>query len=366
MTIRKIVITGGPCAGKTTALSWIQNEFSKRGYKVLFVPETATELISGGVAPWTTGTNLDYQKCQVLLQLAKEKIFEKAAATMPDDKILIVCDRGAMDNRAYMNDEEWKAVQEEIHKDEMTLRDGYDAVFHMITAASGAQEAYTLANNAARYENVNEAVELDRKLMAAWTGHQHLHIIDNSTDFEKKLERLIAEIASFLGEPDPMEVERKYLISYPDCAWLESLPNCKKDEIEQTYLKSEPGVQIRVRRRGTDGHYVYYRSEKKPVSDTKRVEVEERLVKSAYEREMQNADPEARTICKTRYSLVSDNRYFKIDVYPEWKKQAVMEVELRNEDEQIKVPEGIKIIRDVTTDTRYKNYSLARNMAEED
>ena len=53
MEIRKIVITGGPCAGKTTAMSWIQNEFSKLGYTVLFVPETATELISGGVAPWT-------------------------------------------------------------------------------------------------------------------------------------------------------------------------------------------------------------------------------------------------------------------------------------------------------------------------
>ena len=49
--IRKIVLTGGPCAGKTTAMSWVQNAFTEKGYKVLFVPETATELISGGVAP---------------------------------------------------------------------------------------------------------------------------------------------------------------------------------------------------------------------------------------------------------------------------------------------------------------------------
>ena len=55
MRIRKIVLTGGPSAGKTTGLSWIRNAFSKLGYTVLFVPETATELISGGVAPWTTG-----------------------------------------------------------------------------------------------------------------------------------------------------------------------------------------------------------------------------------------------------------------------------------------------------------------------
>ena len=56
--IHKIVLTGGPCAGKTTGMSWIQNAFSKLGYKVLFVPETATELITGGVTPWGCGRNL--------------------------------------------------------------------------------------------------------------------------------------------------------------------------------------------------------------------------------------------------------------------------------------------------------------------
>ena len=102
--ITKIVLTGGPCAGKSTAMSWIQNAFTERGYKVLFVPETATELISGGVAPWTCGSNLDYQFCQMRLQIEKEKVFLSAAETMSEEKILIVCDRGMMDNRAYMTE----------------------------------------------------------------------------------------------------------------------------------------------------------------------------------------------------------------------------------------------------------------------
>ena len=54
--ITKIVITGGPCAGKSTAISWVQNAFTQMGYTVLFVPETATELITGGVAPWSCGS----------------------------------------------------------------------------------------------------------------------------------------------------------------------------------------------------------------------------------------------------------------------------------------------------------------------
>lgn len=101
--VKKIVITGGPSAGKTTAMSWIQNAFTQKGYVVLFVPETATELITGGVAPWTCGSNSDYQKCQMHLQLEKERVFEQAAKTMNAGKVLIVCDRGALDNKAYMD-----------------------------------------------------------------------------------------------------------------------------------------------------------------------------------------------------------------------------------------------------------------------
>ena len=70
--ITKIVITGGPCAGKTTGMSWIQNAFTEIGYSVIFIPETATELISGGVAPWTLESNLDYQLCQMRFQIEKE------------------------------------------------------------------------------------------------------------------------------------------------------------------------------------------------------------------------------------------------------------------------------------------------------
>ena len=100
MQVKKIVITGGPCAGKTTAMGRIQKVFARVGYKVLFVPETATELITGGGAPWTLVSNEEYQKCQVSLQKRKEEIFERAARHMDAEKILIVCDRGVMDNRA--------------------------------------------------------------------------------------------------------------------------------------------------------------------------------------------------------------------------------------------------------------------------
>ena len=117
MSVSKIVITGGPCAGKTTGMSWIQNAFTERGYKVLFISETATELISGGVAPWTCSTNVEYQKCQMKLQIEKEKVFEQAAGTMDSGKILIVCDRGALDNKAYMTEADFALLLNDLKTD---------------------------------------------------------------------------------------------------------------------------------------------------------------------------------------------------------------------------------------------------------
>lgn len=362
MEIKKIVITGGPCAGKTTALSWIQNKITALGYTVLFVPETATELITGGVAPWTCGTNLDYQMIQMELQLYKEKAFERAAATMPKDKILVVCDRGAMDNRAYMTEEEFKQVQKAIGKTEVELRDSYDAVFHMVSAANGAIDFYTTENNLARHESPEDAIDLDNRLIAAWTGHPHFRVINNSTSFETKLKNLIKEITSFLGTTVPLEMKRKFLIEYPDIEWLESLPYCHKVEIKQTYLLAPEGEEVRIRKRGENGSYLFFLKSKKPKTATERIVIEKRLRKGEYEMLLNQADPKLNPIRKTRYCLTWHSRYYEVDVYPFWKDRAIMEIELNSADEVVDIPDGLKVIRDVTEEAEYKNASLARKI----
>ena len=360
MQISKIVITGGPCAGKSTALSCIHDEFTQMGYTVLFISETATELITGGVAPWTCETNAKYQELQLRLQIEKEKIFEEAAKTMGKEKILIVCDRGALDNKAYMEETEFAKAIESVAENEVELRDNYDAVFHLVTAAKGAEEFYTTANNSARTESVEQAAVLDNKLISAWTGHPHFRVIDNSSSFEDKIKRLVAEISTFLGEPEPYEIERKYLIEYPDIDWLESNPNCKRIEIVQTYLESGEGEEVRVRKRGADGHYVYFMTSKRKVSDIKRVEVEKRLSKAEYLRLLKNADKTKKPIYKTRYCLTYENQYFEIDVYPFWDDKAIAEIELCDENTNVVFPKQIKVIKEVTNDDEYKNSSLAK------
>jgi CYTH domain-containing protein len=131
-------------------------------------------------------------------------------------------------------------------------------------------------------------------------------------------------------------------------------------EIIQTYLKSRGKAEVRVRQRGADGSYIYTRTEKTAVSDIKRIEVEKRLTKEEYLDLLMDADTSLRQIRKTRYCLTCGSQYFEIDLYPFWNDRAVMEIELRSEDETVVFPEFIDVKREITGDERYKNRSLAR------
>ena len=202
MKFVKIVVTGGPCGGKSTALAYIKSIAEERGFRVLTVGETATELISGGVAPWTCATNATYQGFQIALQKYKEDLFLSAAETMACDKVLLVCDRGLLDTRAYMTEEEFfacLAARGETLEEYLTR---YDAVFHLTTAALGAEEFYTVSNNPARTETPEEAREVDARLLAAWREHPRHTVIPNGGSFSDKMAHLTAHLDALLKEMD--------------------------------------------------------------------------------------------------------------------------------------------------------------------
>ena len=48
--VHKLVLTGGPCGGKTTGQAHLATFFESLGWKVFRVPETATVLMSGGIS----------------------------------------------------------------------------------------------------------------------------------------------------------------------------------------------------------------------------------------------------------------------------------------------------------------------------
>lgn len=365
-TIYKIVLTGGPCAGKTTALSRISDYFSRVGWRTLIVGEAATELITSGIYPLDFDNPLFFQKLLLETQIAKEKHCMDAAFEMKKvDKVLVVCDRGLCDNKAYMTDAAFNKCVRELGAGANEAINAYDAVFHLVTAADGAEEFYSLANNSARSESVEEARILDRRTQNAWVGHPHLRIIKNEGGFDDKLKKLLAEISIVLGEPEPFEIERKYLIEYPDVELLRAMPNCQEVEILQTYLRSNnENDEVRVRQRGSNGNYVFTKTIKRWTNDpAKRVEIEKRISKDEYIKALMDACPGANSIRKTRFCIMQreTGQYLEIDIYPTSRRYAILEVELASSDDKLVVPDFIKVIKEVTGDTRYYNRIIAYN-----
>lgn len=360
--IKKIVLTGGPCAGKTTALVKITEYFSGFGYKVFNVPEVPTIYSTAGWNYLTPNRDLYYQGERAILetQLALENQFMKLAEVC-SKPVLIVCDRGAMDISAYIKPEEWEEITQMAGSDSESLRKRYDAVLHLVSAADGAEQYYTTATNATRYEKADEeglrlARELDKKVINAWSGHSHLRVINNHDDFNAKLSRVIQEISNVLGLPLPVEKERLYKVEV-----IGEIPGAIESQITQTYLVAEPGCEVRLRRREwSRGKVVNVHRSKKQISETQVIETERQVDNNLYEQMLQQADPYRSTIKKRRQSFIWKGQHFEIDTFLEPVSDLViLQSKGVAEQESVKFPPFVKVLEDVTGNVRYYNYHIA-------
>lgn len=162
-----------------------------------------------------------------------------------------------------------------------------------------------------------------------------------------------------------VEIERKFLIQYPDAALLNSIQ--KGCSIEQTYLlptKQFPSRRVR-KCSYSDGTIEYVYTEKQPVSEICRIENERAISEHEYNLLLCHSDKTRNSIIKTRYYLCDSHHVFELDVYPFWKDRAIMEIELKDENDKYDIPDSIKVIKDVTSDKRYSNKSLAKEVITE-
>ena len=161
----------------------------------------------------------------------------------------------------------------------------------------------------------------------------------------------------------PYEIERKFLIRYPDLDWLNT--SAEPSEITQTYLLSEPGTTARVRRRVGAAGCVYTHTVKRKLSDLRRLEEEREIGAEEYEQLLQQADPERNVIYKTRYCLPYAGQMLEIDVFPFWQDRAYLEIELQEEAQPVEIPPQLRVIRELTDDPRYTNAALAFEIPQE-
>lgn len=351
----KIVLTGGPCAGKTSALSRIEEYFTELGYKVLIVGESATELIKGGAKPFGDKalSMIDFQDIILNYQLQKEAMYDNIACKFKDtDKVIIIYDRGLMDNSAYISDSQFNSLLESNHLTKLELMDRYDMVLHLVTAADGAEAFYTLENNEARSEGIDEAIRLDRKTMTAWQGHQNLQIIDNSVSFEEKMNSVIRNIANLLGINNCVKYQTKYLVDAQSIS-QEFLKKALSIQIKQTYLGSD-SYERRLRKRTLDGVDSYYFTvQKHGLEGSSKLVVDKKISKKDYY-QLLSYYPDYRSISKTRFCFIYQKQQFRLDLFEDG--IAILETNSN----KVILPKDIIITQEITNDMSFYNHNLAK------
>ena len=202
--ITRIVLTGGPCAGKTTAIDEAIRHFSELGYKVFTIPEIPTMFTKAGMNYLTKNQEFFYEgeKATLEVQLALEDKFYRLAQTITRP-VIIICDRGSLDISAYMKPDMWAEITKLLGTSTEGLLARYDCVVHLRSTASGAEQYYTTSNNAQRLEQADAAGlqiarELDQKVLEAWSVHPNVSVIGNYPDFRQKANAVLEAIQKSL------------------------------------------------------------------------------------------------------------------------------------------------------------------------
>lgn len=349
----KVALTGGPCGGKTTSINSIVDEFTEKGYKVIVVPEAATILINAGIRPFGEDAieTVDFQRYVMDLQMHLESL-AKRAATSSKKPTIILCDRGLMDDQAYVSKEDFKMLIEEKGFTKFDIMNCYDLVLHLVTAANGKEEFYTLDNNGARTETKEQAREKDRKTLDAWLGHDNLKIIGNDTDFRTKINNCIREVYNMTKNPYPVQCQEKYLVESFDLELL-AKHHPVKQEIEQ-YITIQDDKDIMYRKTISDQEERYSEITK---IDTKinneRITIRRNISEDEF---LGDIPTDKAPIKKTRYCFDYKEQYFRLDIFDDG--LTILEIEETNKTKKRNLPDFITVKDIITNDVAYRNSTL--------
>jgi len=196
-----VVLSGGPCGGKSTALAHLRAFIAKRWggrIDVYAVPEVPTILQNGGckypgTAPDAEKQLLEFESAILSLQMATEDSFSRVAASIDSRQSVLLLDRCAFDLAAYCSSHIWTRTIEGLGQSEAALARRYDHALFLSSAACGAEQWYTQQNNAARTESVAEAREVDQRTRDVYAQRfppARMDFLENEADgMEGKLSR---------------------------------------------------------------------------------------------------------------------------------------------------------------------------------
>ena len=189
----RIVLTGGPGGGKTTAADLFRREI---GDRVVIVPEAATILFSGGF-PRSALPAATMSAQHAIFQVQRH--LEAVQSTLYPERVLL-CDRGTIDGAAYWpgEPEEFFAHMGSTLEEELGR---YDAVLFFESAAVGHLSIE--GGNPVRNETLDQAVELDRRLRALWSRHARYVFVPHHGSFFQKIVSALTVLDTLVNELAP-------------------------------------------------------------------------------------------------------------------------------------------------------------------
>jgi predicted ATPase len=189
VTIRRIAVSGGPGAGKTTLWREIAAAHPER---IVAVPEVATLMLTH-VFPSVRSP--DERRALQRAIFAVQRSLEQAYESRLAPGQLLLCDRGVPDGGGYWPDGH-AAFFDDMRTQWQAELGRYEAVVFMESAAVGG---WSIAHgNAVRSEDQEAAVQVDRRLRAVWAPHPKFHHVPQHADFAVKLTLGKALVADWL------------------------------------------------------------------------------------------------------------------------------------------------------------------------
>lgn len=184
---RRVVLTGGPAAGKSAVLELARLFFCRH---LLTLPESAG-IVFGGRFPLNHRVDIRQAAQRAIYHVQRE--LESTAEA--EDAAMVLCDRGTPDGSAYWlgDGDLWTAVG--------TTRAAEHARYHgvILLRTPSAPEAYD-QRNPLRIETQDEARVIDDRIAAAWAGHPRLFEIPATEDFLSKAAHALQHLRELMPE----------------------------------------------------------------------------------------------------------------------------------------------------------------------
>ena len=206
--VKRIAFTGGPCSGKTVALSMVAERLRSTGLQVFVCPEATPLMEAAGVSfEHRKGTEQEpsqeahrrvWLKNTMEMQMTTESALIRIAEAS-ERTCVILFDRGVQDLGISVDDRCWNAVVESLGETVASLNARYDAVFHLRTTAQGAVGHF----KAGMLPHL--AVELDARHQHRWRRHPQFTVIENPAKggMAEKAQQAMSGVCHHVGVRSP-------------------------------------------------------------------------------------------------------------------------------------------------------------------